>query len=78
MILLLQGVRGALNDPNFQMNNTNRETQFNYLVNAQNIIGWNHLLKGRFSHHWVQCQQVHIYLDPETDSTKQSGTQWLK
>jgi hypothetical protein len=60
------------------LNNTNREPRFKYLIDAQNIIGWNQFIKGRFSHHWVQCQQVHIYLDPDTDSTKQSGEIWLK
>jgi hypothetical protein len=77
-LILLQGVREAIRDPNYQMDATNRETRFQLLVQAQNLIGWNHLLKGRFSHHWIQCQQVHIYLDPDTDSTKQSGEQWLK
>jgi hypothetical protein len=73
------GVRGALHDPTFQMIAAHREPQFQYLVTAQNQIGWNHILKGRFSsHRWLQCQQVHIYLDPDTNSTKQSGAQWLK
>jgi hypothetical protein len=81
-LILIQGVRGALHDPLFQMPATNRETRFQYLVTAQNQIGWNHILRGRFSHHWLQLQlqlqQVHIYLDPDTDSTKQSGEIWLK
>jgi hypothetical protein len=77
-LLLLQGVRGALHDPMFQMTATNREPRFQYLVTAQNQIGWNHILKGRFSHHWLQLQQVHIYIGPDTNSTKQSGEQWLK
>jgi hypothetical protein len=77
-LTLLQGVCEAINDPTFQMDVTNREPRFQYLVQAQNLIGWNHLLKGRFSHHWLQYQQVHIYFDPGTDSTKKSGEQWLK
>jgi hypothetical protein len=59
-LILLKGVRGALNDPNFQMDATNRETKFQELIYAQNFIGWDHLLKGRLSHHWLQCQQLHI------------------
>jgi hypothetical protein len=48
-------------------------------VTTQNIIGWKHLLKGQFSHHCLQqCQQLHIYLDPDIDSAKNSGKQWLK
>jgi hypothetical protein len=77
-IILLQGVRGALHDPSYQMNIATREPRFQYLVNAQNKIGWQHLLKGRFSHHWLQCQQLHIYLDPSIDSTKNTGERWLK
>jgi hypothetical protein len=77
-IILLQGVKEAIKDPNYQMNTTNREPRFQLLIQAQNLIGWNHLIKGRLSHHWIQCQQAHIYLDPDTDSTKQSGEIWLK
>jgi hypothetical protein len=47
-IILLQGVRVALNDPSYQMNIATREPRFQYLVNAQNKIGWQHLLQGRF------------------------------
>jgi hypothetical protein len=60
------------------MDMTNREPRFKLLIQAQNLIGWNHLIKGRLTHHWIQCQQAHIYLDPDTDSTKQSGEIWLK
>jgi hypothetical protein len=77
-LILMQGIRGGFTDPTFQMNTDNRETRFKYLIDAQNIIGWNQIFKGRFSHHWLQCQQVHIYLDPDTDSRKQSGEIWLK
>jgi hypothetical protein len=77
-LILIQGVREAIKDPNYQMDESNRETRFQLLIHAQNMIGWNHLLKGRFSHHWIQCQQAHIYMDPDTDSTKQSGEIWLK
>jgi hypothetical protein len=77
-MILMQGIRGAFNDSEFQMNTDNREPRFKYLIDAQNIIGWNQIFKGRFSHHWLQCQQVHIYLDPDSDSLKQSGEIWLK
>jgi hypothetical protein len=77
-IILMQGVREAIKYPNYQMEESNREHRFTILVQAQNLIGWNHILKGRFSHHWIQCQQAHIYLDPDTDSKKQSGEIWLK
>jgi hypothetical protein len=56
----------------------NRETHFKHLVREQNSIGWNHILKGQFSHKWVHCQQLHIHLDSGTDKTKQSGKIWLK
>jgi hypothetical protein len=39
----------------------NREASFELLVSSQNDIGWSHLLRGRFSHHWGQIQQDHIY-----------------
>jgi hypothetical protein len=28
--------------------------------------------------YWLQCQQLHIYLDPDIDSTKNTGERWLK
>jgi hypothetical protein len=67
-----------LNNPDYQMMVATREPRFQYLVSAQNTIGWQHLLKGRFSHHWLQCQQLHIYLDPDIDSTKNTSERWLK
>jgi hypothetical protein len=72
-LILIQGIRGALNDPEYQMNTEHRETRFQYLVEAQNRIGWQHMLKGRCSHHWIQIQQHHIQLDPDIDESKQSG-----
>jgi hypothetical protein len=56
----------------------NREPRFQALVIAQNKIGWQHTLEGRFSHHLLQIQQHHIYTEPEIDDTKQSGEWWLK
>jgi hypothetical protein len=77
-IILLQGIRGALLDSEYQMALGTREKRFFYLVEAQNAIGWDHLLKGRFSHHWLLCQQLHIHLDPDIDSNTASSEQWLK
>jgi hypothetical protein len=77
-LILLQGVRGALHNPTFQMPVGPREPVFQFLVAAQNQIGWDHLLKGRFSHHWLQVQQLHIHLNPDIDDTKQSSERWLK
>jgi hypothetical protein len=77
-LILLQGVRGAIHNPEFQMDIATREPRFQYLVTAQNAIGWQHIMKGRFSHHWLQCQQAHIYLDPDIDETKNTGERWLK
>jgi hypothetical protein len=77
-LILIQGVRGALSNPEFQMNTEHRETRFRYLIEAQNQIGWQHLMKGRCSHHWIQIQQYHIQLDPDINEKKQSGDTWLK
>jgi hypothetical protein len=55
-----------------------REPCFQYLVTAQNKIGWQHILKGRFSHHWLLFQQLPIYLDHDIDATKNTGERWLK
>jgi hypothetical protein len=77
-LILLQGIRGALANQHFQMNPNNREPLFRTLVNAQNKIGWQHLLKGRFSKHWTQIQDRHIMDEPDIDHEKQSGDRWLK
>jgi hypothetical protein len=77
-IILLQGIRGALSDQRYQMNNNNREHRFRLLVHAQNKIGWQHLLKGRFSKQWNQIQTKHIADDPDLDPEKQSGERWMK
>jgi hypothetical protein len=62
------------------MNPNNREPVFPMLVNSQNTIGWQHLLKGRFSKQWTNIQgRRHILEDPELDhQEKQSGGRWLK
>ena len=61
------------------MNPNNREPIFRALVNSQNsIVGWQHLLKGRFSNHWTQIQGRHILDDLERDQEKQLAGQWLK
>jgi hypothetical protein len=39
-LILLQGVRGALNNPSYQMTVATCEPRFQYLVTAQNTIGW--------------------------------------
>jgi hypothetical protein len=59
-LILLQGIRGALSNQHFQMNPNNREPIFRALVNSQNKIGWQHILKGRFSKQWTQIQGRHI------------------
>jgi hypothetical protein len=60
------------------MNPNNREPIFRALVNSQNKIGWQHLLKGRFSKQWTQIQGRHIMDDPDIDPEKQSSDRWLK
>jgi hypothetical protein len=56
----------------------NREPGFHNLAVAQNQIGWQHILKGRFSHHWIQIQQYLINNQPDIGDTKQSGERWLR
>jgi hypothetical protein len=47
---------------------------FHMLVNSQNKIGWQHLLKGHFSKQWTKIQGRHILLeDPELDQEKQES-----
>jgi hypothetical protein len=54
-MILMVGIQGALqNDPLFDMPTNHREPSFELLVSSQNDIGWAHLLRGRFRHHWVQ------------------------
>ena len=78
-MILMVGIQGALrDDPLFNMPTTNREVSFELLVSAQNDIGWDHLLRGRFSHHWVQIQQNHIDHEDEVSSKKFTGQRWLK
>ena len=73
------GVRGALqNDPLFDMPTTNRKASFKLLVSSQNDIGWDHLLRGRFSPHWVQIQQDHIDHEHEGSSKKFTDKRWLQ
>ena len=55
-LILLQEIRGALANPQFQRNLNKREPIFRALVNSQNKIGWQHLFKGRFSSQWTQIQ----------------------
>jgi hypothetical protein len=77
--ILLLGISGALqDDPSLEMATDNREPTFEILVSSQNDIGWSQLLRGRFSHHWVQTQQAHIDAEDEIDSEKNSGQGWLK
>ena len=78
-MILVVGIQGApRNDPFFDMPTTNREFSFELLASAQNDIGWDHLLRGRFSHHWVQTQQHHIDHEDEASSKKFTGQRWLK
>ena len=48
-LILIEGIWGTLTNQHFQMNPNNREPIFRALVNSQKKIGWQHLLKGRFS-----------------------------
>jgi hypothetical protein len=48
------------------------------LVNSQNKIGRQHLLKGHFSKQWTKIHGRHILEDLELDQEKQSGGRWLK
>jgi hypothetical protein len=77
-LMLIQGVQGSLSNQHFQMNHNNNEPIFCMLINSQNKIGWQHLLKGRFSKQWTTIQGRHILEDLELDQEKQSGSQWLK
>jgi hypothetical protein len=78
-MILMVGIQGALqDDPLFDMPTDNREASFAILVSSQNDIGWSHLLRGRFSHHWVQLQQDHIDSEDEVSSKKFTGQRWLK
>ena len=77
-LILIQGVREARANPNFEMNPNNREPVFRALVNSQNRIGWQHLIKGRFSKQWTQIQGRHILDESEIDQEKQSADRWLK
>jgi hypothetical protein len=77
--ILMLGIQGALqDDPMFDMPTDNREPSFALLVHSQNDIGWSHLLRGRFSHHWVQLQQAHIDHEDEISSKKFTGDRWLQ
>jgi hypothetical protein len=78
-MILMVGLDGALqDDPLFDMPTDHREASFELLVSSQNDIGWSHLLRGRFSHHWVQIQQHHIDHDDEISSKKFTGQRWLQ
>jgi hypothetical protein len=73
------GIQGALqDDPLFNMPTNIREPSFEMLVSSQNDVGWSHLLRGRFSHHWVQIQQDPIDREDEVSSKKLTGQRWLK
>ena len=77
-MILMVGIQSALqDDPLFDMPTDNREASFEILVPSQNDIGWSHLLRGRFSHHWVQLQQDHIDREDEVSSKKFTGQRWL-
>jgi hypothetical protein len=69
-LLLLLGIKDAL-PPRLELHmmTTHCEASFAMLVIiSQNDIGWSHLLRGRFSHHWVQVQQAHINRDDHISS----------
>jgi hypothetical protein len=60
------------------MPSAHRDPSFRILVDSQNDIGWPQMLRGRFSHHWVQLQQDHIDHDDEVSSLKFTGQRWLQ
>ena len=60
------------------MPTTNREATFELLVSSQNDIGLDHLLRGRFSHHWVQIEQNHIDHKHEVSTKNVTGKRWLQ
>jgi hypothetical protein len=73
-MILMVGIQGALqDDPLFDMPTDNRERSFETSVSSQNDVGWSHLLRGRFSHHWVQPQQDHVDRKDEVSSKKFTG-----
>jgi hypothetical protein len=77
--MLLLGVSGVLQDnPTFEMATDNREADFEILVSSQDDTGWPQLLKGPFSFHWAQIQQMHIDKSHDICSKTSSGDSWLK
>ena len=78
-MILMVGIQGALQDaPIFCMPTNNREASFELLVSSQNDIGWSHLLRDRFCHHWVQIQQEHTNHEENVSSKKFTGQRWLQ
>ena len=78
-MILMVGIQGALqNDPIFDMPTDNCEGSFELLFSSQHDIGWSHLLRGRFSRHWIQIQQDHIDHEDEVSSKKFTGQHWLQ
>jgi hypothetical protein len=55
------------------MATTDHEARFAFLIDSQNDIGWTHLLRGHFSHHWTQIQQQHITLDDDISPKQLTG-----
>ena len=77
--ILMVGIQGALqDDPLFDVLTTNCEASFELLVSSECNIGWSHLLRGRFSHHWVQIQQDHIDHEHKVSSKKFTSQRWLQ
>ena len=79
-MILIVGIQAALqDDPFYYMPTDNREANFKLLlVSSQNDIGWSHLLRGPFSHHWVQIQQDHLDQHEEVVSSKKFTGQRLQ
>ena len=68
---MVVGIQGAVQyNPLFDMPTNNREVSFELLVVT--------LLRGRFTHHWVQIQQDYIVHEEQVSSKNFTGQHWLQ
>jgi hypothetical protein len=79
-LMVIQGIQGALsNQPTLPTNEPQQPQKgVRHARQLTENIGWQHLLKGRFSKRWTKIQGRHILEDPDLDQQKQSGGRWLK
>jgi hypothetical protein len=68
MIILLQGIRGTLAH-HIKVSDANADPESGaklpiscQCTRTKNQIGWTHILKGRFRHHWLQIHQLPTYI----------------